>query len=68
MAATAADIMSSPAITVATQASIAELVSLLSSNRITAAPVCTANGTLAGIVSRANLVAALARSPSLLVS
>jgi CBS domain-containing protein len=56
MATTAADVMSSPAIVVAPQTSVPEIAALLSSRHISAAPVCTPDGALAGIVSEGDLL------------
>ncbi|MDR3534050.1 MAG: CBS domain-containing protein [Rhodopila sp.] len=56
MSITAAEIMSSPAITVAPQASIAEIASLLASKHFSAVPVCHPDHTLAGIVSEGDIL------------
>jgi CBS domain-containing protein len=52
----AADMMTSPAIIVAPQASVAEIAALLSSKQISAVPVCDPNGALVGIVSEGDLM------------
>jgi CBS domain-containing protein len=52
----AAEIMTSPAITVAPHASIGEIFALLAAKRISAVPVCGADGALAGIVSEADIL------------
>lgn len=56
MAAIAADIMTSPAITVSPEASLAEIAAVLSSRHISAVPVCTADNTLVGIVSEGDVL------------
>ena len=56
MSITAADIMTSPAITVALQTSMADVAALLASKRISAVPVCRPDNTLAGIVSEADVL------------
>jgi len=53
---TAADVMSSPAITVAPQASVAEIAALLAEKHISAVPVCAPDGTLAGLVSEGDVL------------
>ncbi|HEX2944232.1 MAG TPA: CBS domain-containing protein, partial [Rhodopila sp.] len=53
---TAADIMTTPVTSVAPEATIAEVASLLASKRISAVPVCNPDGSLAGIVSEANIL------------
>jgi len=52
----AADIMTSPAIVVAPEASVAEIASLLASKHLSAVPVCHSGGVLAGIVSEADIL------------
>jgi CBS domain-containing protein len=52
----AADVMTSPAITVAPQAGLSEIAGLLSSRRISAVPVCQPDGTLVGIVSEGDVL------------
>jgi CBS domain-containing protein len=56
MATTAAEIMTSPAIVVAQEASVAEIAALLSSKHISAVPVCRADGTPVGIVSEGDIL------------
>lgn len=53
---TAQDIMRSPAITVAEDAVVGEIASLLSDRGINRVPVIDGNGRLSGIISRADLV------------
>lgn len=52
----AAEIMTSPATTVAPEASVAQIASLLASKHFSAVPVCRPDGTLAGIVSEADIL------------
>ena len=56
MSIAAADIMTSPATVVAPEASVAEIASLLASKHFSAVPVCRPDGTLAGIVSEADIL------------
>lgn len=56
MAITAADVMTSPAIVVSPEASMAEIATLLAGKRISAVPVCKSDGTLAGIVSEGDIL------------
>jgi CBS domain-containing protein len=56
MTVTAAEIMTSPVITVAPQATLAEIAALLAAKRISAVPVCADNGALIGIVSEADVL------------
>jgi CBS domain-containing protein len=56
MAITAAEIMTSPVVTVPPEATIAEIASLLASRRISAVPVCHPDGSLAGIVSELDIL------------
>lgn len=56
MTVTAKDIMTSPAVTVAPQASVAEVSALLVSKRISAVPVCNPDGSLAGLISEADII------------
>lgn len=56
MTTTAAEIMTSPVATVAPQASVAEIATLLSDKHISAVPVCRPDGTLAGLVSEGDLL------------
>ena len=58
----AQDIMTSPPISVGPEASLAEIADVLEGNRIKRVPVVQ-EGRLVGIVSRANLVQALAAGP-----
>jgi CBS domain-containing protein len=57
MTTTAAEIMTSPAITVLPEATVAEIASLLSTHHISAVPVCRADGALAGLVSESDVIA-----------
>ena len=59
---TARDIMSAPAITVGEEASLEEFAELLTTHRIKRVPVVR-DGRIVGIVSRADLVRALAARP-----
>jgi CBS domain-containing protein len=56
MPTTAADVMSSPAIVVAPETSVADIAALLASKRISAVPVCGADGALAGLVSEGDIL------------
>ncbi len=56
MTVTAKDIMTSPAVIVAPQASVAEVSALLVSRRISAVPVCNPDGSLAGLISEADII------------
>ena len=56
MAKTAADVMTSPPVVVASGASVAEIASLLAGKRISAVPVCQADGALLGLVSEGDLL------------
>jgi CBS domain-containing protein len=56
MTMTAAELMTSPVVSVAPQARVAEIIELLASKRISAVPVCNPDGTLAGIVSEADVL------------
>ena len=56
MPATAADIMTSPVVTVLPQASLAQIAELLNAKHISAVPVCDADGRLAGIVSEEDVL------------
>jgi CBS domain-containing protein len=60
---TAADIMTSPVVTVEPNTSLADIATLLEKHRIKRVPVVQ-DGRLVGIVSRANLVQTLAMAPS----
>jgi CBS domain-containing protein len=53
---TAADLMTSPVITVQPHASLAEIADILVAKSITAVPVCAPDGTIVGIVSEADIV------------
>lgn len=59
---TAGEAMSAPAITIEANRSVAEAAQLLASHRIKRLPVVDEEGTLVGIVTRADLVRAFARS------
>jgi CBS domain-containing protein len=48
--------MTSPAFTVAPEATMAEIASLLAAKHISAVPVCAADGTLAGIVGEGEIL------------
>src|ERR671932_1874645 len=54
---TAADIMTPDPITVEPQMSVREAAQVLSENRISGAPVCGPDGSIAGIVSEYDLIA-----------
>jgi CBS domain-containing protein len=56
---TAADIMSSPVVTVALDTPIGEVIRVMMANRIKRLPVVDADGRLAGLVGRAGVLAAL---------
>jgi CBS domain-containing protein len=56
MAITAADIMTSPAISVGPETNMAEIASLLASRHFSAVPVCHTDQTLAGIVSESDIL------------
>jgi CBS domain-containing protein len=56
MAITAADIMTSPAITISPATSMAEIALLLSTRNISALPVCAPDGALLGIVSEQDVL------------
>jgi len=56
MTRTASGLMTAPAITIGPQARVAEIAGLLSRNRISAAPVCDAQGALLGMVSEGDLM------------
>lgn len=59
----AADVMTSPALTVTPETGTAEIAALMETRRIKRLPVVDASGTLLGIVTRANLLRALASHP-----
>jgi CBS domain-containing protein len=56
MATTAAEIMTKPAIVVSPLASVGEIATLLAKNRISAVPVCGADGHLMGLISEGDLL------------
>jgi CBS domain-containing protein len=56
MTTTAAEIMTSPVITVAPETSVADIVALLAGKRISAVPVCGPEGALAGIVTEGDVL------------
>lgn len=56
MAVSAADIMTSPVVTVSPDADMAEIATVLSGKHISAVPVCDKDGKLAGIISEADVV------------
>ena len=56
MPTTAAEIMTAPAISVTPQASVAEIATVLASQRISAVPVCGPDGRLEGLVSEADII------------
>jgi CBS domain-containing protein len=62
MTTTAVEIMTSPVATVAPQASVVEIATLLSEKHISAVPVCRPDGTLAGLVSEGDLLRPLRES------
>lgn len=53
---TAAQIMTSPAVTIAPEASVEEIVRILSDRHISALPVCKPDGTLVGLVSEGDVL------------
>lgn len=59
---TAADIMTSPVITVPPDMGAVEIVVLLSNRKISAVPVCDADGTLVGMVSEGDILRPLTKS------
>lgn len=63
MTLTAADIMTTPAITASAETPMAQLAAILATNRISAVPICDAGGTLLGIVSEADILRPL-RTPA----
>jgi CBS domain-containing protein len=56
MTITAADLMTSPAVTVLPEADLSQVASLLVSKHISAVPVCYPDGSLAGIISGADVI------------
>ena len=56
MSVTAADIMTTPVITVTPETDLQHIARVLADKRITAVPVCDANQTLVGIVSEADIL------------
>jgi CBS domain-containing protein len=56
MTTTAADIMTSPVITVSPDTSMGEIVAVLAQKHISAVPVCRPDGTLAGIVTEGDVL------------
>jgi CBS domain-containing protein len=58
---TAGEAMTSPAITIGAERQVSEAARLMTENRIKRLPVVDTDGTLAGIVTRADLVKAFAR-------
>lgn len=56
MAITAAAIMTTPVITVLPDTSVADSAVLLATRKISAVPVCTADGALAGLVSEQDVI------------
>ncbi len=62
MTLTAADIMTSPAITASAEAPMAQLAAILATNRISAVPICDADGTLLGLISEADILRPLRAS------
>ncbi|GAN77234.1 CBS domain-containing protein [Acidisphaera rubrifaciens] len=53
---TAAQIMTSPAVTIAPEASVEAIVRVLSDRHISALPVCKPDGTLVGLVSEGDIL------------
>lgn len=53
---TAAQIMTSPVVTVAPEASVEEVVRILSDRHISALPVCKPDGTMVGLVSEGDVL------------
>ncbi len=56
MATTAADIMTSPVVTVTPATGLQDIARLMAEKRISAVPVCNADQTLAGLVSEADVL------------
>lgn len=56
MSITAADVMTTPAISVRPETNMAEIASLLASRHFSAVPVCRLDNTLAGIVSESDIL------------
>jgi CBS domain-containing protein len=56
MSTTAAEIMTSPAVTARPEQPIAEVAQLLASRRISAVPVCAPDGTLLGMISELEII------------
>ena len=53
---TAAQIMTSPAVTIAPESGVEEIVRILSDRHISALPVCKPDGTLVGLVSEGDIL------------
>lgn len=64
--ATAADLMSAPVVTIGPDASVAEAARLLQERRLTRLPVTDAQGRLAGVISRADVLSILERPDDLI--
>jgi CBS domain-containing protein len=60
---TAADVMTSPVITVALDTPIGEVIQLMITQRVKRLPVVAADGRLAGLIGRAGVLAALSHQP-----
>jgi len=64
--ATAADLMTAPAVTVSPEASVAEAARLLQGRHLTRLPVIDSQGRLAGVISRADVLSTLERPDDLI--
>jgi CBS domain-containing protein len=64
--ATAADLMTAPAVTISPDASVAEAARLLQGRRLTRLPVTDPQGRLAGVISRADVLSTLERPDDLI--
>ena len=56
MTLTAAELMTAPVVTAHPEASLAEVAKILVGKKITAIPICNPDGTLAGVISEADVV------------
>jgi CBS domain-containing protein len=64
--ATAADLMTAPAVTISPDASVADAARLLQDRHLTRLPVTDPNGRLAGVISRADVLSILERPDDLI--
>ena len=64
--ATAADLMTAPAVTISPEASVAEAARLLQGRHLTRLPVTDPQGRLAGVISRADVLGTLERPDDLI--